>query len=214
MSEPKYIIGFETELGTISTIYGPTTLSDTLTFWPTDFLKDPFVYEVGPNIHGANKKSNFTKRFKFNQRRQEWERIDRVKPFVDPMVGDRYEVILRSKQELIETLGQKELNLQERFFGEKPDLTSDEDCQFVCVYHNSILARVYYDRMRIHDGDKLRRDLQWVKYHAEEAYKWGYWDGMGAQLSKPMPKATSDNKPVQSELPLGGGTNKTIKRVK
>jgi hypothetical protein len=178
-----------------------------LTHWPTEFEHQAFIYEF-------DEETNINcQLFKYNHKRKEWDRMEREESFVDPMIGDKYEVILRSRHELIESLGKKEINLQDRFFGEKPDLLHDNESQFACVYHHGQLTRVYYDRLRISDDSKLRRDLQWVKYATEAAYKLGYWDGMATSLSKQeRPKATN-KKPKQIELPLGGGVDKTIKRI-
>jgi len=196
-------------------IYGPNpSLRDCLDFWPTDFQHQAFILEFNDS-----NPSVYQLVFKFNSRRNEWEPIERSKDFSDPMFGSKYEVVLRSREELITLLGENKLKSMEFFFGKKADIDDPNNhSQYACVYHQGKLVRIYTDRIRLEDdAETLRRDLEWVRFAAEAAYAYGWFDGLAARLSKPSAalKKTAVKQPSsQIELPLGGGTNKTIKRIK
>lgn len=210
MGSKLYAVGYSKALAvpdrreSVGIAYGPNpNLKDVLSFWPVDFDGDAFIFEFDDS-------DNTSKHlFKFNKSRKEWERIERVPKLEekDPMLGDKFEVVLRSREEMDESLGEEKLlKSQGVFFGDKPDLRADDSVQFACFYHRGNLIRIYYDRLRLSDDDKLKRDLAWVKHSAEHAYKLGYYDGMSSRLSKPQQDTPASQEPPRE--------SKQIKRIK
>jgi hypothetical protein len=190
-----YAAGIEHEPGQFGMFDGPAnSIEEILDAMPeaSQEGKAVYIFEFDESTMPATERILY----KYNWRRVEWERFGSPKAndFIDPMLGNKYEVVMRSKEEFIEEVlgGKADLGkrfngilLKDIFGGDVNWLKEEGELYLLCIYHYGTLMRVYTDRLRMEDGDdRLLRDLKWVKWAILEGYKNGYFDGLSARLGK------------------------------